>query len=327
MATVFFGVTTRVYKYSYSIGQNATQGKGFRHPVDLAIGDGGVLYVLNRSAEYRTDGIRVTICTIDEELLGEFGRYGEGKGQFIYPACIALDSEGNVYVDDDNLHRISVFNSQGEYLDHWGSKGSGDGELNKPSGLVFDKEDNLYVVDSVNNRVQIFTKEGKFLARWGREGTGEGEFNIPWGITIDQKGDVWVADWRNDRIQKFTADGTFLGSFGTPGEGMGQFNRPSDVAVDGDGDFYVTDWANDRVQAFTPEGRFITAFTGDSTLSKWAKEKLDANPDFAKQRDLVRDLEPERHFWRPVAVEVDDQQRIFVVDCNRCRLQVYQKTS
>ena len=328
MAAVFFGVTTRLFKYSHTIGRNGEAGPGFRDPVDVALGQEGKIYVLNHSAEYEPIGVRVTVCTMEEqEFLGQIGRFGRGEGEFVWPSGIALDSQENVYISDNYLHRISMFNEKGEHLNHWGSEGSGDGELNMPSGLRFDKEDNLYVVDSANNRVQVFTKEGKLLAKWGSEGTGEGEFNLPWGITIDHNGDVWVADWRNDRVQKFTADGTFLASFGTSGKGVGQFNRPTDVAVDKDGDFYVTDWANDRVQVFTPDGLFITELTGNAGLSKWGQDIMDSNPDMVKQRALVQDLSREKHFWRPNAVEIDDQGHIVVIDCNRDRLQVYQKIS
>ncbi len=327
MAAVFFGLTTRIYKYSHTIGRSECSGTGFRQPSDLAVGEGGRLYVVNRSVEFRPDGVRITMCTFDEEYLGEFGDYGEGRGQFIWASSIALDSKGNVYVDDDYLHRVSVFNGQGEFLDVWGYPGSGDGELNRPAGLAFDREDNLYIVDTSNNRIQVFTKEGKFLAKWGREGSGEGEFNLPWGIDIDHQGDVWVADWRNDRIQKFTADGSFLASFGTSGDSIGLFNRPTGVAVDKDGDFYIADWLNQRVQAFTSEGRFITAFTGDAGISKWGEALMKANPDMARQRALARDLGLEARLSYPVAVEVDNEGRILILDYKRHRIQIYQKSS
>ena len=329
MSARFFGIATRFYEYSHTVGRREYVGAGFSWCMDFTRGGDGTIYVISRSGEYRPDGLRITMCTIDEEYLGDFGRHGKGKGEFIWPTSITHDKEGNLYISDDYLHRISIFNSKGEFLDHWGTLGSGDGEINKPSGLEFDKEDNLYLSDSANHRIQVFSKDGKFLAKWGSEGNGEEQLNLPWGVTIDQKGDVWVADWRNDRVQKFTADGDFLASFGTSGEMLGQLNHPTDVAIDKDGDFYVSDWGNDRVQAFTPDGRFITAFTGDSDISKWGWDKLNANPDMIKQRALLREdeLEVEKHFRHPTAVDVDDQQRILMLDCNRHRLQVYQKTS
>ena len=122
---------------------------------------------------------------------------------------------------------------------------------------------------------------------------------MPWGIALDKQGNVYVADWRNDRIQKFTADGRFLMKFGSSGSGEGEFNRPTDVAVDRDGIIYVADWLNDRLQVFDPDGNFAALKTGDATISKWGKDKLDANPEMWGERDRSPGLEREKDFWAP----------------------------
>ncbi len=325
MSSVFFGITTRAFHYSHTIGRIEFGGAGFRSVMDLALGANGVNYVVNRSWEYRPDGVRVTMFTLEEELVGEFSRCGDRDGEMIWPSSISLDSEQNVYVSDDWLNRISIFDKDGTFLDKWGVPGSDDGQIKKPSAIRFDKDDNLYMVDSGNNRVQKFTKDGKFLAKWGEAGTGPGQFNLPWGLTIDNNGDLYVADWRNDRIQKFSPDGGFLAEFGSSGSGLGQFNRPTGMAVDKDGDIYVADWLNNRVQVLTADGRYVTTFEGDATMSKWGQDKLDSNVDMIRQRKFVRDFTAERVFWRPKGVAIDDKGRIVIIDSNRGRLQVYQK--
>ena len=329
MATHFFGLSDRTYRYSHTIGhQSFMGGPGFFQPTDLAVGRDGVIYVVNHGLPERESGypgVRVVMCTVDEEYLGDFGRYGEGDGQFIWPLSIAQDSQQNVYVSDEWLHRISVYDKKGGFLDKWGVMGSGDGEFNKASGLVFDGEDNLYLVDSANHRVQIFTKDGKFLDKFGDFGAGEGQLNYPWGITIDGKGDVYVADWRNDRVQKFGPDGNFKASFGSSGSLIGQFNRPADVAVDKDGDIYVVDWLNHRVQVFTSDFRYITHFSGDATMSKWGEQTLRANPSYMRMWGLVRNGSPMQRFWFPIAVQVDEQGRVIIADGCRFRLQIYMK--
>ena len=328
MSSVFFGIATRSFQYDRTVGRGEFNGTGFRTSVDLALGPvpENRIYVVNRGWEYRPDGLRVTMLTMDEDYLGEFSQFGKKDGDLYWPTSIALDSNQNVYISDEWLNRISIFDKDGEFLSKWGVAGSGDGQLNRPSGIKFDKEDNMYLVDSASNRVQKFTKDGKFLAKWGEAGSGEGQFNLPWGLTIDHNGDVYVADWRNDRIQKFTADGQFLAEFGSPGSGAGQFNRPTGVAVDRDGDIYVADWMNDRVQAFTEDGRHITTFMGEAGLSKWAIEKLNANPDHIRMRNLIRDFTPESRLWRPKAVVIDNEGRVIILDANRQRLQVYRKS-
>ena len=322
---------------SHTIGRGEQFGPGFSQPIAMARGEGDLMYVLCRNSEYRPEGTRISVCTVGEEYVTAFARgvpsqgphvYNFEDGSLVWPTAIALDSDSNVYVADEWLNRISIFDKDGEFLRKWQEKpGDGDGELNHPSGLAFDKSDNLYLVDSGNHRVQVFDKKGAFLFKWGTQGDGDGEFNLPWGINIDSKGDVYIADWRNDRIQKFTPDGQFLMKFGSSGTGEGQFNRPTGVAVDKDGIIYVADWLNNRLQVFDPDGRFVTLRTGDGVVSKWGIEKLNANAEMWGERSRAQGLDREKNFWGPVGVTVDDENRVFICESARNRIQVYTKQS
>jgi len=313
---------------------------GFSRAVALALGEGDTVYVLNRGAEQIKDmpwnrtqvGTRVGKFTIgpvpgDEEFVADISRPGDGPGQLIWPAGLALDRQENVYVTDEWLNRVSVFDKDGNFLRDWGMSGSDDGEFNGPSGIAIDPQDVLYIVDSRNHRVQKFTKEGRFLSTWGSLGSGKGQLNAPWGITLDQQGNVYVADHKNHRVQKFTPDGQFLMQFGSYGTGKRQLNHPSDVAVDPEGDVYVCDWANHRVQVFDSDGKIVTSLVGDAQeLSKWAKMTLAASPDAMKRRREVRSLEREWRFSFPTAVVFDNHyDRLIVSDTQRNRLQIYNK--
>ena len=325
MSTNFFGISNRAFVHSFDIGRSELAGTGFRCPVSLALGSEDYIYVINRPSTARPEGVRITICTFNEEYVNEFGSYGEGNSQFIWPTAIAIDSQGNLYVSDEWLNRISVFTKDGEFIQEWGTSGHGQGQLSRPSGLAFDSRDCLYVSDSRNHRVQKFTKDGQCLGQFGTFGCGEGELNLPWGIGVDKQDLVYVADWRNDRVLQFGTDMEFLAAFGQSGLEVGQFNRPTAVSVDGDGDIYVADWNNHRVQVLAPDGGFVAALTGEAGLSKWGREKLDSNPDMLRQRQMVHDLTPERLFWNPCDVKVDEQYRIAVLEPTRHRIQVYFK--
>ena len=328
MGSLFFGLTDWTFRYSHSVGRPEYGGTGFRYPVDLALGADDVVYVLNRSREDRHDGIHVTVCTLNEQYIRQFGSYGEGDGQLVWPTSIALDRKENVYVADEWLNRISVYTRDGEFIRKWGKPGSAPGELDRPAGMVINEAGIMFLTDHRNHRVQKFTLEGQYLGHFGGLGSGRGELNMPWGIALDKDGQVYVADWRNDRIQVFTAEGKWQASFGRSGKGIGEFNRPNSVAVDKDGIIYVVDWMNYRVQILNPDGRHITTLRGDHVLSEWGRIKLADNPDMVRQRAiaLAWDSSGEKHFALACAVKVDDQNRIAVLENKYGRIQVYQKT-
>ncbi len=139
-------VGTRSYRYSHTIGIDDFSGRSFRNAVDLALGHNGVLYVLQRGVAMQRN-LAVKICSVDEEFFGDFGVYGTGRGEWMWPAGIATDSQERLYISDEWNQRISVFDSKGNFLDDWGEAGAAPGQLNRPSGLAFDAEDRLLAVE------------------------------------------------------------------------------------------------------------------------------------------------------------------------------------
>ena len=332
-------VAGRTYDFSHAMGRGGV-GAGFNSGNAMAFSSDNLVYVLSRGGEFTTAvpwnrtarGSRVTKFDVglqagDEEFIYEFGSNGDGPGQFIWPAGLALDSQDTIFVSDEWMNRISVFDTQGNLLREWGTPGSGAGEFDGPSGLAMDADENLYVVDSRNHRVQKFTREGQYLSRFGSPGDGDGQFNSPWGITLDQDGCIYVVDHKNHRVQKFTADGEYLAQFGSYGAGRGELNHPSDVAVDPDGDVYICDWGNDRVQAYDASGKFLTSFIGDARqLTKWSEMIVNTNPEAVKRRREVKNFQAEWRLQMPRAVAFDaPNSRLLILDTQRSRIQVYNK--
>lgn len=329
-------VRGRVFNYSHTIGAQAAGGPGFRFPVDLALGRRNTIYVVNRGHDGE-ESHRVSIITTDSGYIGQFGSFGEGDGQFIWPGGVAVDGQGLVYVADEWLNRISIYDGnvvadgqnveQSNFLRNWGTPGTEEGFLGRPGGLALDLDGNLYISEGDNHRVSKFTKDGEFLGAFGSKGSGLGEFNMPWGITIDRDGCVYVADWRNHRVQKLTTDGKHLATFGIAGDGLGKLHLPSGVAVDTEGDVYVTDWWQNKLEIYDSTGMHLATLIGDAAdLSKWGERDLEVNVADKEKRDLVRDFEPEYRFMMPTAVAVDNQGHIFVVDSIRFRIQIYHKS-
>ena len=323
-------------KYLKTIGFNSNQpiGRGFNYPYDIDFSQDGRIFMINRMGGHNGSGIRIQIFTFEENWLEEFATGpGNGNEQFTIPVCLAFDDEDRIYITDEYLNEVKIFDNQGRFLTKWAAEG--------PSGIIHGRDGFVYVVEQYAARVTKFSREGERISSWGTEGSGEGEFNLPWGITIDFQNNFYVADWRNDRIQKFNSDGMFLDSYGQSGTKEGEFHRPSSVAVDGRGFIYVADWGNERVQVLNPDGDFHQMLEGEATLSKWAEEWLEVNPDEYDLRKestlLVKDLpkhlttpyhrasQSEPIFWGPVSVKIDSNDRLYVTEHSRHRIQIFQQ--
>lgn len=313
-------------KYSHTIGLLALTGRGFSNPTNAAVTDEGIIYVANRSNSTQAlqGAVRITICNIEGDYLGEFGKYGTQDGEFVWPTAIDVDSRGNIYLSDEHRHDIQVWDRDHQFVRKWGGFGSGDAQMNRPAGLALDSHDEVLVADTLNHRILRFTPDGKLLAKWGSAGSGQGQFNMPWGVGVDREDKVYVADWRNDRVQKFSPDGEYLATYGSSGSAIGELSRPSDVAVDADGNVCVADWGNERVSIFEASGYPLTTIQGDADLSKWGAEYIAASEDIIRGR-AVADLAPEKRFWGPTGVDIDTKGRLLVVDNCRHRIQVYDR--
>ena len=330
--------TTLNLQYVDNVGFNADNGgRGFHLPTAMVIRGDGRIFVASRSSLNLLVIVGIQMVSRNHDFYGQIGRHGREPGQMIGPTALALDGDDNLYLADDFLQRITVYDRGGDVVTTWGRQGSGDGEFNAPSGLAFDRDDNMLLVDHKNHRVQRLTKDGTYISQWGSFGDGDGEFNLPWGITQDRDANVFIADWRNDRIQKFTPDGEFVAKYGAPGTGDGQLRRPSDVAVDSEGNLWVADWGNQRLQVLDPEGNFIAKARGEADLSVWSQEYMTAQKDeelarssyvpvFEVDTDDINEesarIEP--YFWDPVAVAVDDEGCGYVLETGRHRFQIYE---
>lgn len=286
------------------------------YPMDLAFGDDGMLFVLNR-----TDGAggEIRRTNWDDEDLDTIG------SGFVWPVQIIRDAAETFFVSDEGNHTISMWDRDGVSKGKWGEHGSGDGQLNRPSGICFDGDGNMLVADTLNHRIQRFTPDGTFLGKFGSYGSGGGEFNMPWGVAADDDGSILVVDWRNDRVQRLSSDGEFISSFGNTGDGDGQLNRPAGVSIDHHGDIYVADRGNNRIVQFDTTGRYVDRFIGEATLSKSGRIYIMSNPKVLRAREMTT-LEVSRRLRGPASVRFNGEDGfMYIPDFGSHRIQIYRK--
>jgi sugar lactone lactonase YvrE len=230
----------------------------------IAVDDQGLIYL-----SYMSQHV-VRVYTDNGKLIREWGRRGDGDGEFNQPGGIVLAADGTLVVADQCNHRIQRFTTDGKFLSKWGEHGSAPGQFDGtvPAGSRFggphflaqDSKGRLYTTEGMLGRIQQFTLDGKPLLAWGDKRQQPGGFGAlqtgyakntfgPIGVAVDKHDRVYVSSL-NDRVQVFTPDGTFLFGLGGTGSEPGQFARPHGMAFDSKGHLYVADAGNQRIQKF-----------------------------------------------------------------------------
>ena len=190
----------------------------FNHPEGIAVDANGNILVVdvgNQKIKKITPiGAVVTIA-------GSVAGFEDGKGaeaQFNYPANIAINKVGIIYVSDMINHRIRIINSQGEVSTLAGTlKGSDDGvrfnaSFNLPQGIAITKDGNLLVADSENHRIRSVSPEGVVTTFSGSskgrvDGTiSAARFSLPNGIVIDSNGIIYVLELESGRIRRISQE-------------------------------------------------------------------------------------------------------------------------
>ncbi len=215
--------------------------------------------------------------------------------QMIGPYGIAIDSKGLVYVADQRVGAVFIFNM--ETRETHLIKNGFEAHFGWINGLAIDDDDRLFVSDGKMRRVVIFNAKHE-----AENQITEGLVD-PVGIAIDSTNRfVYVVDTQQDQVLVYDADSLkLLRRIGTGGKNHflttpGDFGAPQCVAVDKDGNVYVTDTLNNRVEIFDADGKYISQFG-----------KAGDGPGY---------------FTRPKGIAVDGDGHIWVADSMQDRLQV-----
>lgn len=116
--------------------------------------------------------------------VSEFGGPGVKPGQTAFPANLAVDGVGNIYVSEPITGRVQKFSPTGEFLSTFGRLGKRIGELVRPKGVAVDHEGRVWVVDAASEHAQVFDKKGRLLIFFGGNNNKPGSLYLPSGIFV-----------------------------------------------------------------------------------------------------------------------------------------------
>ena len=247
------------------------ENSSLNRPHGVALDGVGNLYIADGwNHRIRKVDAAGTITTIAGN--GSHGFGGDGgpaiDASLAFPAGIALDGVGNLYIADGWNHRIRKVDAAGTITTIGGNGSlefSGDGgpaidaSLGWLGGIAVDGFDNLYVADESNHRIRKVDAAGTIttVAGNGHEGfSGDGgpaadtSLASPRGVAVDTSGNLYIADTWNHRIRKVDAAGTITTVAGGGGRGHGgdcgpapsaEIMMPLGVGVDRSGGIYFAD--------------------------------------------------------------------------------------
>jgi sugar lactone lactonase YvrE len=283
--TTVAGDGTQEYKGDGGLATSA----GLHYPAGIAVDSSGNLYI----ADAIIDRVRmVTKSTGIITTVAGDGTQGGYKGDgglatsagLFYPAGIAVDSSGNLYIADTYNHRIRLVTQSTGIITTVAGNGTrgyrGDGGLATAAGLdttygvAVDASGNLYIADALSFRIRMVTKSTGIITTVAGDGSqvysGDGGLATAAGVyypncvAVDASGNIYFADTPKHRIRMVTKSTGIIttvagdGTQGYKGDGglatsAGLYN-PYGVAVDASGNLYIADPFNNRIRMVSFNG-------------------------------------------------------------------------
>jgi sugar lactone lactonase YvrE len=213
---------------------------------------------------------------------------------FGYTNGLAIDDTGNLYIADQNNHRVRKVSSATGIINTISGNGlagsTGDGsdalaaQLNSPQHIAVDSHGNIYISDVGNRKIRKITVSTGIITTFAGDGTvgssGDGgpailaSLYTPLGINFDKHDNLYISDLGGQRIRKINVFGmiTTVAGNGFPGfsgDGnlatLAQLNSPRDVTIDTAGNFFIADGNNNKVRRVDIATGIITTYAGNAT--------------------------------------------------------------
>ncbi|MEW5909916.1 MAG: tetratricopeptide repeat protein, partial [Thermodesulfobacteriota bacterium] len=303
-------------------------------PADIAVDPRGIIYIIDK------DDNTVKIIDQQGEYIGQLSDVKE-------PSSILCGKDG-LYISDLKTHSILKYDFTGKFLYAFGTRGTAPGQFASVNDLALSPAGAVYVADSKQGLIHIFeVEQGPAYEAWQKlpppssitwikeyplkadtlAYSGKNilyamdgksihkiiddtvstlalkEEILPVSAAADKDGFLWVLDGSAKQVTKLDPDGNIVGkSFQLSDKNLIRSSRPRDIAAGANGVIYVADSGNKWVwlQSFQP---------GTTPFSNVIRQDKEGNS-----------LES------PIALGLDRNQNLYVLDDQAFRVNVYSET-
>lgn len=255
--------------------------------------------------------------------------YGDA---FDAPTGIYVDSNNHeLYLADSGRDEVLIFDTMGTPIFRVG-KTSG---ISNPSDLVV-RSNRIYLSQEGKDYIAVLSYKGDIVAKV--RPNGEGPFS-PGKMTLDSKGNIYVINKAHTDCMVFDKDDKLIG---TIGEGLLSLNA---VAVAGAGEriYLITPYDRRAVQVFDKSGKYLMGFEGlegrGGTLGMpisakvdrlgflWLLDAIAGIIVYNEKGAAVARFHPmgpsKGQLVFPVAIDIDDDDRLYVVEKGAKRVTVF----
>ena len=223
-------------------------------------------------------------------------------GKVKNPVSVTQDSQGNIYIADVAQPLIVVLNYFGAvkgYLD-LSSLDTTSKESIRIKKIVMDNKDRLLVAENKGNRIFVLDSlDGKLLHQYGGAEDKEVHFKAITDMILDDHDNLLVLDSGKNQVMILNPEGQLIRSFGKSGSSPYTLGLASGLTWDNDRKWIiVTDSARHEVLFFDQYGECFFEFGG-----------------------LGRGI---GYFYFPRGAAIDSNQRIYILEPDVARIQVFQ---
>jgi tripartite motif-containing protein 71 len=245
--------------YTWRLFVNSHAAPLFYQATGIAVGSSGNLFIADSGNH------RIEKFSPSGSLLASWGADRPGPYQFDGPRAVAVDADGNIYLADNGVIKLSF---TGQVL----SRRTG-GVLSYPRGLAVDRSRNLYVLSlhpvpfsPLFDRITItkLARNGKVLGSFVYAYPQPvGDAALGAAIATTPNGNLLLSIMAQRHCH--ACDGTYylLRTISPSGRTLAEVSETAgggSMAVDGTGAVYLTE--SNAIEKLSPTGALITTFGG-----------------------------------------------------------------